>query len=181
MSSLHSLQRCRLQPLCCCRPQSLFRCRLHLFCQKLCVAALGLLAVAAIPASAAANDTISPPNEITQLERQASAADPREQVFLYSKVIHAMTQEAGQEIADGETEQAAATLREVNRYIHLIHLGLAHNAKRLKDAQELMHNTTYRLAEVVHMVSGDDRMTVQETLKQLDQVNEELLAQVFTH
>ncbi len=44
-----------------------------------------------------------------------------------------------------------------------------------------MHNTTYRLGQVLHLVSGDDKVTVQETLKQLDQVNDEILAQVFTH
>jgi hypothetical protein len=91
-----------------------------------------------------------------------------------------MTQQIGREIADGEIEQAALTLKQVDRYAQLIHTSLAHDAKRLKDAQELMHNTTYRLAEVVHLVSGDDRMAVEDTLKQLDKVNEELLAQVLT-
>ena len=31
----------------------------------------------------------------------------------------------------------------------------------------------------LHLVSGDDKTTVQDTLKQLDQVNDELLTQVF--
>jgi len=45
----------------------------------------------------------------------------------------------------------------------------------------MMHHTTYRLAEYLHLVSGDDKDTVQATLKQLDQVNDELLTQVFKH
>ena len=44
-----------------------------------------------------------------------------------------------------------------------------------------MHHTTYRLAQYLHLVSDDDRQTVQETLKQLNQVNDDLLAQVFAH
>jgi hypothetical protein len=44
-----------------------------------------------------------------------------------------------------------------------------------------MHNATYRLGQVLHLVSGEDQATVQETLKQLNQVNDEILAQVFTH
>jgi hypothetical protein len=153
----------------CCRP-------------SLSLALLGLVPslCLSLPARAAAKDVVPTPDLIAQLEQQATQANPREQAFLYTQLVHTMTQEAGREIADGETEQAASTLKKVNRYAHLIHLNLAHNAKRLKDAQELMHNTTYRLAQVLHLVSGDDKTTVQDTLKQLDQVNEELLTEVFT-
>jgi hypothetical protein len=133
-----------------------------------------------LPAHAAAVDILPTADVLAQLEQQANQANPREQAFLYTQLVHTMTQEAGREIADGETQQAATTLKKVNRYAHLIHLTLAHKARRLKDAQELMHNTTYRLAQVLHLVSGEDRTTVQDTLKQLDQLNEELLTEVFT-
>jgi hypothetical protein len=144
-------------------------------------AGIGLLATLSLAAYASGNDVVPTADDVTQLEQQASRANPREQVFLYTQLVHSMTQQAGREIADGETEQAASTLKQINRYARLIHLSLTRNAKRLKDAQELLHNTTYRLNEVLHLVSGDDRTAVQETLKQLDQLNEELLTQVFTH
>ena len=118
---------------------------------------------------------------LAQLEDRANQASPREQCFLYAQIVHTMTVQAGQQIADGDTEQAAATLSKVNQYAHIIHVSLARDAKKLKDAEELMHNTTYRLAEVLHLASGPDKATVQETLKQLNQVNDEILAQVFTH
>jgi hypothetical protein len=51
----------------------------------------------------------------------------------------------------------------------------------LKTAEELMHHTTFKLGEFLHLVSDDNKDTVQATLKQLDQVNDELLAQVFSH
>jgi hypothetical protein len=121
------------------------------------------------------------PQFIAQLEQRASEAKPREQCFLYTELIHAMTQEAGKQISDGDTEEAAATLKQVNKYAHLIHLNLARDTKRLKNAEMLMHNTTYRLGQYLHLVSGDDQVTVKDTLKQLDQVNDELLMQVFTH
>ena len=110
------------------------------------------------PAHAAANDEAVPsPEALAQLELRASQANPREQCFLYTELVHSMTIKAGQELSDGETDQAAATLKQVNRYAHLIHLDLAQNTKRLKDAQVLMHRTTYRLAQYLHLVSGDDR------------------------
>jgi hypothetical protein len=118
---------------------------------------------------------------LAQLEERANQASPREQCFLYAQIVHTMTEQAGQQIASGDTEQAAVTLKQVNRYARLLHLNIARNAKRLKDAEELIHNTTFRLAECLHLVSGPDKATVQETLKQLDQVNDELLTQVFAH
>ena len=155
----------------------------QLFSPMLHLACLGILSTlcTAIPARAAADEVIPSPDVLAQLELRASQANPREQCFLYTQLIHTMTQKAGREIADGDTEQAAHTLTQVNRYAHLIHVNLAHDAKRIKDAEQLMHNTTYRLAQVLHLVSGQDKATVQDTLKQLDQVNDELLAQVFTH
>jgi hypothetical protein len=92
-----------------------------------------------------------------------------------------MTEEAGKQISDGDTEQAAVTLKQVNRYAHLIHVNLARDTKQLKNAEMLMHNTTYRLAQFLHLVSGDDKKNVQDTLAQLDQVNDEMLNQVFDH
>ncbi len=135
-----------------------------------------------VPAHAASNDEVIPsPEALAQLELRASEANPREQCFLYTELVHSMTMRAGQEISDGDTDQAAVTLKQVNHYAHLIHLNLARDTKRLKDAQVLMHRTTYRLGQYLHLVSGNDKQTVQDTLKQLDQVNEELLTQVFQH
>jgi hypothetical protein len=131
--------------------------------------------------ASSADQQIPTPEILAQLEQRANEARPREQCFLYTELVHAMTAKAGKEISDGDTEQAAATLKQINRYAHLIHLNLAHDTKRLKNAEMLMHSTTYRLAEYLHLVSGDDKQTVQDTLKQLDQVNDELLTQVFQH
>jgi len=148
------------------------------------LASIGLVSALwlTIPARAAAIDeTIPTADGLAQLELRASQASPREQCFLYTQIVHSMTEKAGKEFSSGDTDAATSTLKQVNHYAHLIQLNLAHDTKRLKDAQELMHHTTYRLAQYLHLVSDDDRQTVQETLKQLNQVNDDLLAQVFAH
>jgi hypothetical protein len=145
---------------------------------------LGLLSALCFAPSAHARtktEAIPTPEAIAELEQRASLASPREQPFLYTELVHDMTEQAGKQINDGESEKAAATLKQVNRYAHLIHINLARDTKRLKDAEELMHHTTYKLAQFLHLVSGPDKETVQATLTQLDQVNDELLTQVFTH
>ena len=147
------------------------------------LASLGLLTslCLSVPAHAAINETVPTADGLAQLEQRARDANPREQCFLYTELVHTMTEMAGKEISDGETEQAATTLQKVNQYAHLIQLNLARNTKKIKDAQMLMHHTTYRLAQYLHLVSPDDQKSVQDTLKQLNEVNEELLAQVFQH
>jgi len=129
----------------------------------------------------AATEGLPTADIIAQLEQRASQASPREQCFLYTELVHTMTTKAGKEISDGDTEDAAVTLKKINQYAHLIHLNLARDTKRLKNAEMLMHNTTYHLGQYLHLVSGNDKATVQDTLKQLDQVNDELLSQVFKH
>ena len=146
-------------------------------------AALGFIScfVFSLPLHAAIDESVPTPETIKDLAQRAEQAKPREQCFLYTELVHRMTEKAGHEIADGDTDQAAATLKMVNQYAHMIHMSLAGDTKRLKNAEELMHHTTYKLGQFLHLVSGEDKDTVQATLKQLDQVNDELLAQVFNH
>jgi hypothetical protein len=129
----------------------------------------------------AAGAELYTPEALKALELRASEAKPREQCFLYTELVHVMTQKAGKELSDGDTEQATMTLKQIDTYAHLIHLNVARDTKRLKNAEMLMHNATYRLAQYMHLVSSDDQVVVKDTLKQLNQVNDELLSQVFAH
>jgi len=81
----------------------------------------------------------------------------------------------------GDIDKASDTLKKVNHYAQLIHMDLASNSKRLKNAEMLLHHTTYRLGEYLHKASSEDQATLKVTLKQLDQVHSELLAEVFKH
>jgi hypothetical protein len=142
------------------------------------IAALSLFFLA-LPARAAANESIPTPEALARLELRAAQAKPREQCFLYAELVHGLTQQAAAQLAADDTEQGAATLRQIDQDAHLIQRSLAHNSNRMKDAQKLLHDTTYRLGQLLHLVSGDDRATVQDTLRQLNQLNDELLTQVF--
>ncbi|HTD96039.1 MAG TPA: hypothetical protein VK627_03895 [Edaphobacter sp.] len=131
--------------------------------------------------AAAPADQLPDAQALMQLEQRAEQAKPREQCFLYTELVHTMTEIAGKQMLDGDIDNASATLKKVAFYAQLIHLNLANDTKRLKNAEMLMHRTTHRLGEYLHLASGDDRVTLQATLKQLDQVQDELLTQVFKH
>jgi hypothetical protein len=95
--------------------------------------------------------------------------------------LRAMTELAGRQMLNGDIDQASATLKKVNYYAQLIHFSLADNAKRIKNAEMLMHHTTFRLGEYLHKASSEDQDTLKATLKQLDQVHAELLTEVLKH
>jgi hypothetical protein len=118
---------------------------------------------------------------LAQLELRAQQAGPRDQCFLYTELVHTMTEIAGKQMLNGDVDQASATLKKVNHYAQLIHISLADNAKRLKNAEMLLHHTTYRLGEYLHKASSEDQATLNVTLKQLDKVHDELLAEVMKH
>jgi len=147
--------------------------------QTVSIAFLCLFALA-LPARAA-TESIPTPEALTRLELRAAQAKPSEQCFLYTELVHGLTQQAAAQLAADDTDHAAATLRQIDQDAHLIQLKLTRNSNHLKDAELLLHDTTYRLGQLLHLVSGDDRATVQSTLKQLNQLNDELLTQVFNH
>jgi len=118
---------------------------------------------------------------LIQLEQRAEQANPREQCFLYTELVSAMTEVAGKQMQDGDIDRASATLKKISEFAQKIHMNLARDTKRLKNAEMLMHRTTYRLNEFLHNASTEDKPTLQAALKQLSQVQTELLTQVFSH
>ena len=129
----------------------------------------------------AADRNQSDEQAIVQLEQRAERASPRDQCLRYTELVSAMTDLAGKQMLDGDTEHASAMFEKIKHYAELIHAGLANDPKRVKDAQMIMHRTTYRLDEYLHQASSEDRATLQATLNELNQVQDELLTQVFKH
>jgi hypothetical protein len=150
-------------------------------CCKTITIAIAITLFASVPGQAATDTTGPDPQAIAQLELKASHANPREQCYLYAQLVQTMADAAGHEMLNGDSDQAVATLKKTEHYAQLIHLGLARNTKRLKDAEKLLERTTQRMGEYLRRTSGDDRLAMQATLKQLDHVHDELLNQVFSH
>jgi hypothetical protein len=139
------------------------------------------LAPAAFAYASSVDENLPDAQALAQLEVRAQQAGPRDQCFLYTELVHTMTEIAGRQMLNGDIDKASDTLKKVNHYAQLIHMDLASNSKRLKNAEMLLHHTTYRLGEYLHKASGEDQATLKVTLKQLDQVHAELLAEVFKH
>jgi phosphomevalonate kinase len=90
-----------------------------------------------------------------------------------------MTDLAGQQFNSGDSGQASETLKLVRRYAEKIHMGVADDSKKLRDAELLMQRTSFRLKGMLNKVSYEDRPALEATLKQLNQIQTQLMMQFF--
>ena len=145
---------------------------------------IGLLLVIALlspPLTHASNGDkqLLDPLALSALATKANLASPKDQCYLYAELIHQMTELASRQLSEGE--DPSATLRAVRDYTQKIHLSEANDHKKLKNAQILMERTAFRLNEILHSATIDDRPILESTLKNLNQVQSELMMQVFRH
>jgi hypothetical protein len=145
------------------------------------VAVLVVLLVAASPrpTSAAVDSKQPDAQSIAALEAKANQAQPREQCFLYAELVHEMIEFSSAQYAAGEFEKASDTLKRVNGFAQKIHIAVANDEKRLKNAQILLRHTAFRLNELLHASAIEDRPLVAETLAHVNQIQTETMMQVF--
>lgn len=142
----------------------------------------GLLAVGFTAAPVCASSFDSKPADqqtIDALETRASTAQPREQCFLYAEIVHQMTELSLKQYAAGNVDEANGLLKKIQLVAQKIHLSMADNDKRLKNAELLLNHTAFRLNEMLHASNFEDRPLVQETLAQVNHAQNEAMLEVF--
>src|SRR5260370_30326191 len=86
---------------------------------------------------------------------------------------------AGQQFHSGDSGRASETLKRVQQYAEKIHKGVANDNKNLKEAEFLMQRTSFRLKDILDEAPFEDRGALEATLMQLNQVQAQLMTQVF--
>jgi hypothetical protein len=119
------------------------------------------------------------PAALAALQVKADHAQPKDRCFLYATLVSRMTDLAGDQLNSGDSGQASETLKLVQQYAEKIHMGVVDDSKKLRDAELLMHRATFRLQDFLSEASYEDRQTLEATLKQLNQVQTQLMTQVF--
>jgi len=147
---------------------------------KVPLAVVVFLSVTTIPPCAAGADN-KPPDlaSIQALQVRASQAQPREQCFLYAQLVHQMTELSLRQYAAGDVEKATDMLRQVRQLAQKIHLSMARDDKRVKDAEILLSRTSFRLNEMLHSSSFEDRPLFEAALTDVNQAQNEAMMQVF--
>ncbi len=144
------------------------------------LAVLVLLPVTALPARAYSPDEKIPDQQsIAALEAKIGQAQPRDQCFLYAELIHQMTEFSVRQYAAGNVDKANDMLKQIQSFTHKVHLSVSEDNKRLKNAEILLRHTAFRLTEMLHSSSFEDRPLVEQTLAQVNQAENEAMLQVF--
>lgn len=120
-------------------------------------------------------------HELADLQAKAESASPKEQPYIYAELVHSMTEIATEQYQAGHEQQASASLREAQSYAGKIHMNLLRDAKKLKNAEILIRHTAFRLRELMTGASLTDRPTLEATIRQLNQVQQEMITQIFRH
>ncbi|HZZ40064.1 MAG TPA: hypothetical protein VFE06_13095 [Acidobacteriaceae bacterium] len=144
---------------------------------------VAVLAALLLPASLAwaHGMTDRPPDarELADLQAKAEVASPNEQPYIYAELVHSMTEIATEEYQAGNEKQASASLRAAQSYAGKIHMNLVRDAKKLKNAEILIRHTAFRLKELMTGASLDDRPTLEATIQQLNEVQTQMMNQIF--
>jgi hypothetical protein len=144
------------------------------------LAVLFLLPVLVVPARAYTPDEkIADQDSIAALQARIPQAQPKEQCFLYAELIHQMTEFSLRQYAAGNVDKASDLLKQIQQLAHHVHLSVADDNKRLKNAEILLRHTAFRLNEMLHSSSYEDRPLVEQTLSQVNQAESEAMLQVF--
>ena len=130
-------------------------------------------------AYASASDEGDSATPLAALHIKADQAQPRDKCFLYAELVSQMTDLAGKQFNSGESEQASQTIQLVQRYAEKIHASVTDDSKKLRDAELLMRRASFRLKGILSAATYEDRPALEVTLKQLNEVQSELLMQVF--
>jgi hypothetical protein len=146
---------------------------------------VAVLAAAVLPASLAwghgMDDRVPDARELADLQAKAAAASPNEQPYIYAELVHSMTEIATAQFQAGDQEHASASLKAAQNYAQKIQMSLLRDAKKLKNAEILIRHTAFRLKELMTGASLDDRPTLEATIQQLNQVQTDMITQIFRH
>ncbi len=147
---------------------------------QVCLAVIVLSSVVAIPARAYSPDEKAPDQQsIAALEAKIDQAPQKDQCYLYAELIHQMTEFSVRQYAAGNIDKATDMLKEVQKLAHKVHLSVSLDNKRLKNAEILLRHTAFRLTEMLHATSYEDRPLVEEALAQVNQAENDAMLQVF--
>lgn len=141
---------------------------------------LTITALVSVPtAFASNNEQIPDQQKLAELTAKAEQAKPRDRCYLYAKLLSAMTMVAGQQLDNGDVSAASNSLKAIQKYAAKIHVDVTDHSKKLKDAQIMVRRTAFRLREIMRDGSVDEQPVLDATLKQLNQVQSQMMLAVF--
>jgi len=116
---------------------------------------------------------------ISELQAKADQALPQERCFLYAELVSRMTDIAGLQFGTGDPVAGKETLKLVQQYALKLQASIGDDSKKLKLAETMLHHTSFRLEGILHEASYENRPALEMTLKQVNNLQTQLMMQVF--
>ena len=116
---------------------------------------------------------------ICELQAKADQALPQERCFLYAELVSRMTDIVGLQFGTGDPVAGEETLKLVQQYALKLQASIGDDSKKLKLAETMLHHTSFRLEGILHEASYENRSALEMTLKQVNNVQTQLMMQVF--
>ncbi len=119
------------------------------------------------------------PVALQMLADKAEHASLREQVFLYAQLVRGTTELAQQKLIGGDSQAATTALQSVELYAAALDQALAHDAKKLKDAEILLRESAFRMKAAMLASSLDDRPAMASALSKINAAETRVMGAVF--
>lgn len=117
--------------------------------------------------------------EIARLKDKASKMKDEDRAHTYSEICLQLAEAANEEYADGNPQKGVERIKELLDYAQKV-LDLAQQKdKKVKQSEINIRKCSRRLEEIRRTVNLEDQPPIEEAVKKLDAVREDLLKVVF--
>ena len=116
---------------------------------------------------------------VSELQAKADQALPQERCFLYAELVSRMADIAGLQFGTGDPVAGEETLKLVQQYALKLQASIGDDSKKIKSAETLLQRTSFRLEGILHEASYENRAALEMTLKQVNNLQTQLMMQVF--
>jgi hypothetical protein len=113
------------------------------------------------------------------LKAKAAAASGGEQAVLCARVAQAEVELANQQFTDGNVDQGHAAVRDAVSYAEKARDAARTSKKKLKQTEIAIRRAARRLNDIGKTLAIDDRPTVEQAVKELEHIQDQLLDAMF--
>lgn len=116
---------------------------------------------------------------LEQLKAKAATSSGGEQGVLYAQVAREEVELANQHFTEGNIEQGHAAVREAVAYAEKAGKAARSSKKKMKQTEMSLRRTARRLSDIGKTLALDDRPAVEQAVKELEHIQDQLLDAMF--
>jgi hypothetical protein len=116
---------------------------------------------------------------LAELETKAGASSGGEQAILCARLAREKVELANQYFTDGKVDEGHAAVRDAVAYAEKAGDAARSSKKKLKQTEMSIGKTARRLNDIGKTLSVDDRPAVEQAVKQLEHIQDQLLDAMF--